>query len=154
MRDAHRTASAVALAGFTLLVGCDSGPPAGKHPVYPVEGQVLFNGKPVANAVVSFHPVDESKFGDSIPRPTGQTDENGRFQLMTYYSGDGAPEGSYLVSIAGRGRPLAEAGNLLDSAKSAGKADVLQGRFVNPKTSGLKATIKAGPNPLEPFQLK
>jgi len=157
MHVSARPARVWSFAGMTCLVlclGCDSGLQAGQHPVHPVEGQVLFNGKPLAGAQVSLHPVDESKFGDSVPRPMGQTDDNGRFKLMTYISGDGAPEGSYLVAVAGQARPQAEAGNLLDAAKSAGKPDPLGNRYINPKTSGLSATIKPGPNNLAPFDLK
>jgi hypothetical protein len=146
-----------ALAALVLLASCPAcgpRPPTGKFTVYPVEGSVLFEGKPLAGAGVSFHPVDESRFGDAVPRPTGQTDREGRFRLMTYAEGDGAPAGSYLVSVAGVSRPLNEPGNLLDPSRTVTKTDVLRGRFLDPKTSGLKAEVKEGKNVIPAFELE
>jgi len=156
MRLRTRCARALALAALFLVIfpACNPDRPTGVHPVHPVEGQVRFQGKPLAGAEVSFHPVDESKFGDSIPRPTGHTDEEGRFKLMTYVMGDGAPAGSYLVSIAGVGRAESEQGNLLDPKRVVAKTDLLRGRFLDPKTSGLKADVKEGKNEIPVFELK
>src|SRR5262249_20243811 len=134
-----RAASRTAVALTMLALACDPGPPAGQLPVHPVEGIVRFQGKPLAGALVSFRPVDEAKFGDSTPRPTGQTDQDGRFRLMTYSAGDGAPAGSYLVTIAGQARSQDEPPSLLDAKRIVTKTDVLRGRFLDPKTSGLKA---------------
>lgn len=145
------------LLAFALLVcvpACDSGPPAGPLPVQPVKGQVLFGGKPLAGAQVTFHPVDETKMGTSIVRPTGQTDDDGRFQLMSYTSGDGAPVGSYLVTVNGLTRPSSEGNVLPDPKRPPPRADVLKGRYLDPKKSGLKADVKEGENVIPPFGLK
>jgi hypothetical protein len=137
------------------LPSCEPGAPAcGKHAVYPVEGKVLFQGKPLAGADVSFYPADESKYGESVPRPTGQTDAEGRFRLMTYTQGDGAPAGAYIVTVSGLARPSSEPGSLLDPKRFMAKTDVLNGRFVDPKTSGLKAEVKEGNNSITPFELR
>src|SRR5579871_5417169 len=61
-----------------------------------VTGKVLYDGKPIKNAAVSFHPTG----GDSVSalRPTGLTDENGVFTLITQNE-DGAPAGEYRVTV-------------------------------------------------------
>src|SRR5262249_46370055 len=55
----------------------------------PVSGTVVVDGAPVKDLWVTLHPKDSS----FTFRPRGQTDGKGRFQIMTYSAGDGAPEG-------------------------------------------------------------
>lgn len=144
----------LAAALFVFVPACDSEPPLAPIPVHPVKGQVLFGGKPLAGALVTFHPVDESKMGATVVRPTGQTDDEGRYQLMSFTSGDGAPVGSYLVSINGVARPRSEGSVLPDPKSAIAKTDVLKGRYLDAKKSGLKAEVKEGENVIPPFQLK
>lgn len=121
--------------------------------VYPVHGQVLLEGKPVANALVVFYPV--GAWGAEESRPHAQTDSDGRFTVSTYGTKDGAPAGEYKVAIS----ELRDAGE-----ETEGQADVGSparknpnpppARYGNPETSGLRVTISEGPNDLEPFRLK
>jgi hypothetical protein len=152
--NAARASSLAAVAVLALSPGCNPERPVGKHPVHPVEGQVLFQGKPLAGAEVSFHPVDEAKFGDSVPHPTGHTDNDGRFRLTTYTRDDGAPVGSYFVGVAGAARPESESADLLDPKRALTKTDVLAGRYLDPRKSKLKAEVKDGSNSLPAFELK
>src|SRR5437588_121192 len=79
-----------ALLGLVLLVpACSQG---SRKPVHPVRGQVLLAGKPVAQAIVTFH-----ADGAGEPAPSAQTDDQGYFTLTSYTKGDGAPEGEYRV---------------------------------------------------------
>lgn len=57
-------------------------------------GKVLFEGKPVANAKVTFHPVLPN-----VPRATATTAEDGSFTLTTFMKHDGAYPGRYTVTI-------------------------------------------------------
>jgi hypothetical protein len=139
---------------LALLPACGPTAPAGPIPIHPVEGQVLFRGKPVAGALVSLHPADESKFGAVVPRPTGRTDGDGRFRLTTYAGNDGAPAGSYLVSVAGLSQSEGESGSLMDPKRPLTTKDVLGGRYLDPKATGLEVQVKEGPNVLPPFELK
>ena len=85
------TALPLALA---LLTGCGDKGVAGRPPVYPVSGQVLYQGKPLEGAFVSFTPTEGGTHGAS-----GRTDADGRFTLTTFDSGDGAPAGRYRVTV-------------------------------------------------------
>jgi hypothetical protein len=115
----------------------------GRKPVYPVNGQVLFEGQPIPGALIVFHPkgadvgTTEKSFAKSGP--------DGTFTLGTYESAEGAPAGNYLVTVelwlsSGQG--------------DEGPTSRLPAKFANPNTSGLTATVEAGPNELKPFQLK
>src|SRR2546423_1070374 len=71
---------------------------AGRLPVHPAAGQVLLAGKPVPQALVVLHPE-----GDASPdavRPQATADADGAFRLSTYETGDGAPAGTYRVTVA------------------------------------------------------
>src|SRR5258708_5103661 len=82
-----------AMACFVLAVLCSSCSPNGRKPVYPVHGLVLVEGRPPAHAQVTFHPAAND--GQEAIHPTGSVDDQGRFTLTSYASGDGAPEGEY-----------------------------------------------------------
>lgn len=72
------------------LSGC--GPKAPPKPV-PVKGTVVFRGKPLANARVSF-------YGPGAPLPaSGDTNDNGEFVLTMYKDGDGALVGENKVTV-------------------------------------------------------
>ena len=60
----------------------------------PVEGVVLLDGKPVADASIQFVPQGTGRDA------TGQTDKNGAFKMSTYVPDDGVVAGSYKVVIA------------------------------------------------------
>jgi hypothetical protein len=153
-RRATAAASLAFLLASIAFGGCGAGKPAPRYASYPVRGQVLFQGKPLAGALVTFHPVEESRFSQDIPRPTGHTDDDGKFRLTTTTTGDGAPAGPYLVAISGLARPPSEGSVLPDPNKPLAKADITKGRYLDPKKSGLKADVKEGENELPPFELK
>ena len=95
-------ASAVFLCG--LIAGC--GKNEFRHKVYPAGGKITKDGKPLANAMITFHPVDpsiiklpEGQTGIEIAKPTTTTDDNGDFALSTYFAKDGAPAGDYKVTV-------------------------------------------------------
>ncbi len=73
---------------LVALLGCgESGPAMGT-----VSGRVTFEGEPV--------PVGTVRFWPQSGRPaTGDLDEQGRFELTTFESGDGALVGSHTVTI-------------------------------------------------------
>jgi hypothetical protein len=110
---------------------------------------VFVAGKPAAGATVVFHPVEG--LDQRILRPAGVVQEDGSFTLRCYdpqicpTPKDGAPAGEYRVTVNWLPPDYAEYRNILP--------DKLQGRYVDPKTSGLRATVKAEPNELPAFQL-
>jgi hypothetical protein len=126
-----------------LFTSCDK--PAGLNPV---AGKVLFNGEPLSGALVSFH----STAGplDSGP-PVGLSKSDGTFSVAT---GDveGAPTGTYKVTIICSETPKVEGGGL--STGGVETRDRLQGKYANSEASQISVTIKEGPNALETFDLK
>jgi len=76
------------LVALTVLSGCSrSGTTA-------VEGQVLFDGKPLAGASIQF--VAQGKGHDA----TAETDKDGHFVMSTFEPRDGMLAGSYKVVIS------------------------------------------------------
>ena len=113
-----------------------------RKPVFPARGQVLIDGKPAVGATVFFYPVESDP--EAIA-PYGVVDTNGTFTLTTYLTFDGAPAGEYVVTIRAPGPPR--------RGEDEQGPDRLKGRYNDPKTSKLRATIEKKPNELEPFQL-
>jgi hypothetical protein len=72
-----------------------------RRPVFPVKGKVTdADGKPLVGAVIFFSRVkinpDDT---DEVGSASGTVDQNGEYNLTTYNTGDGAPEGEYVVTI-------------------------------------------------------
>lgn len=139
--------------GLVIMLPACNGTPEGQVPVYPVSGQVQFKGKPLSGALVVLHPTDDAKYGSGVPRPSGRTDEKGQFLLRTFSLDDGAPAGSYRVSISSVPERRSENG-LFSNPKVALPTDVLKGRYLDPKKTSLSAEVKEGENTLPPFDLK
>jgi hypothetical protein len=131
---------------FALLTCLGCGKDSG-HGVYPVHGRVLYNGKPVANAQVTFHPVGDVK-RDTI-RPVGKVDEQGNFKLTSFKNGDGAAPGEYQVTVVWLlAKPFRPGSDETVSA------NYLPDMYANVETSRLTATVTAGSNELPLFDLK
>lgn len=133
-----RRETALLLLAFSGLACGNSGQP----PVFPVQGQVLYHGRPVAHALVVFHPLEGAATGGV--RPHGRTQEDGHFTLTSYQPGDGAPAGTYRVTV--------------EQWLSSGRDDEpprnrLPARYAHPQTSGLTATVTEAPTELT-LQLK
>jgi hypothetical protein len=122
-----------AAALFLMLSSCAG--KSGRKPVYPVRGQVFVGDKPAVQAFVVFHPADDE--GPQATRPYGHVGTDGSFFLTTYDPGDGAPAGEYLVTIVWAPVVGTEEPH-----------DRLKGRYRDPKTSELRATVQEGPNEL------
>src|SRR5438876_2881402 len=77
--------------GFAALgaCGCGSGPKT-----YKVDGVVTLDGKPLAGATVAFMPQAQD---GHLAR--GLTDQDGKFQLSTFGTNDGAVRGEYKVTV-------------------------------------------------------
>ncbi len=134
------------MAGMTLAIaGCSKG----RHDriaVYPAEGQVLWQGAPLAGAQVVLLSPQQSKDAKTIPS-RGRTDTNGKFRLTTYEAGDGAPEGDYAVVVTCN--PVVKT----DDGWVVGP-NTLPRKYANVKTTDLRVTLTKGPNTLPPLDLK
>lgn len=145
----------------SLLVACcmgcgssnDRGYIVHEEDLYPVSGQVLFEGKPASNASVVLHrteqsPLVESDTGEMVPalNPRGTCDKTGKFQLYTYAAGDGAPAGDFFVTVSWQDPE--------NRGRDENYPELLPKRYLLPATSGLKAHVISGENVLPTFELK
>lgn len=109
---------------------------ANRKKTHPVRGTVYFDGAPLAGAYVVFQAANST---DRRPvRADGFTEGDGSFTLSTYTANDGAAEGEYTATVVWR-RPL------VDAAGKPGP-NQLPDRFGRADASGLRFTVKPGPN--------
>jgi len=131
--------AALAFACFVPLA-CGSEP---ETALYPVRGEVFFEGQPAAGTAVVFHPVNE----DELSPAYATVQEDGSFELSTYGTHDGAEAGNYIVTITWIEEEKVDGESIV-------RPDRLGGRYGNPKKSTLKATITAGENVVPRYDLK
>jgi len=126
-----------------LPVACsDSG-------LHSVRGTVTHKGTPIKGAVIFFHP----KGGDlNSLRPSAVTASDGSFSLTTGQK-DGAPAGQYAVTVIWPEEPK-DPGKIRAAPDETSPKDRLGGRYRDPKSSNLSATVNSGSNRLDPFDLK
>jgi len=147
-----RKSTQQATLGLTLLavsLGCSSCSGAKGPPVFPVQGKVLFRGKPASGALVIFHPLNQPELEKGMPRAV--VEDDGSFSVTTLTANDGAPAGDYAVSItwkttsekipSRKGRPKRVPTNFPE-------------KYKNPKTSGLVVRVEETQNELRPFDIK
>jgi hypothetical protein len=66
----------------------------------PVKGRVTCNGKPVAEAAITFNPVPQSEKDKEPGKPaTGYTEADGTYVLSTFRKHDGAIVGKHRVTV-------------------------------------------------------
>ncbi|MBI1345067.1 hypothetical protein GC163_02130 [bacterium] len=78
--------------------GCGGGSDKPRVPVYPVKGTLTLDGKPLGNMALQLDPIDNNP-NDPKPSTYATVGQDGSFALSTYSAGDGAPEGSYEVTL-------------------------------------------------------
>lgn len=133
----------VLLAVAVSLCGCGRA----KKPwefVHPVQGQVIYKGKPLADANITLIPVDQEIPG--TVRPTARTDSDGAFVVGTYSQADGAPAGEYKVLVLHF--PVIVTANSANSGPNS-----LPAKYARPETTDLKVTIEEGENSLDPIEI-
>lgn len=123
-----------------VVLGLAAGCSDSRQPVFPVQGSVVFSGKPPTGAQVVFHPVGKS--GIDAVRPSGQVDAEGKFSLTTFKAGDGAPAGDYEVTV-----------EQWVSKNDNPAVNMLPARYLLTRTSGLRATVAAAENEIPTFKL-
>ena len=130
-----RFASLLAIA---LLGGCSNASAR-----YPVHGQVLSGDRPVAEAMVVFHPQFETPPGQ--PKPLGITNAEGKFQLTTLHANDGALPGDYRITVELRQeRPSGE-------EVTRDGPNLLPAKYAKPKTTPFQFTVSSGKNEVAPL---
>ena len=135
--DAFRS---LVLLALLLTAGCSESRPT----CYPVHGQVTQNKKQLAEAIVVLHPQGRSP---TAQKPLAHTDADGRFQVTTFAPGDGAPPGSYAVTIELRAPRQAGEEIIRDGR------NLLPARYANPATSDFTVDVKEGENEIPAIDL-
>jgi hypothetical protein len=77
------------------ILGC-----GGSQKLAPVSGKVTLDGKPLANALVSFQPIAEKASLEGAPGSSGKTNDQGEFTLMSIKGGNGAWVGKHRVFVS------------------------------------------------------
>lgn len=127
---------------FAAAIGCSQ---SDRVPVYPVEGQLSFNGAPLSNAFVVLHP--RAPTDKRVLAARAQTDAAGKFQVTTYEQADGAAEGEYAITVESF-KPIKTANGLEPGP------NILPPKFARPDSSGITVTVAKGKNTLDPISLK
>lgn len=142
--------------GLSMLAGCGGSAKRGAADVYPVTGKVLFKGKPLVGADVTFF--NEEKNRSAF----GRTNDQGVYKLTTFTSNDGAVDGKQLVTIVKVEAPPAPAKVVsVDSPEyqppGFNQSDAppppkssFPAKYGDRNTSGLVAVVNAdGPNTID-----
>lgn len=105
------------------------------QPLVAFHGKALFEGAPLAGAMVHFYKKNATTAGKFDHVGDGMTEADGTFMLSTYKAFDGIPAGEYVVvvvSFAGAEDPEVKAG-----------ANKLPARYAKPATTPLRVVVKA-----------
>lgn len=154
MNQSGRAALVCVLLTVSFAAGCSSEP--AKPATFPVSGTVTRNGQPVVGATLIFVPS-----ATGAEAAIGMTDAEGRYQLTTFTSGDGARAGEYRVKISQYGVPATPAGGKTlsheeeqkiykeDETPAPPPKNLLPTKYENEGTSGITHTVKDGPTTLD-----
>ncbi|HEV8067448.1 MAG TPA: carboxypeptidase-like regulatory domain-containing protein [Planctomycetaceae bacterium] len=148
-RGPHWAAIAIGLSSVVFASSCGrSKTPEiqGKLPVFPVKGTLILEGKPLANADLVFHPTTPLPKDASQILPRGRTNEDGAFNLTTYYDNDGAPAGKYRVTVSYRGSH--------QNLRTSDEPELMPSAYRSPRESVLRAEVQEGDNDLPPLEIK
>jgi hypothetical protein len=121
----------------------------GKLPVFPVKGSVQMDGKPLSQAELTFYPVQPLPSGASKILPRARTQDDGTFSVTTYSDGDGAPEGSYRVTVTWRGTGTGED----EERRTDDDPNLVPPMYHNPRITKLRAKVEEGENTLPAFEI-
>jgi len=124
-----RTSFFVCLA--CLLVGCEK-KFTDEHAVYPIAGILTVDGVPQEGLRITMQNVS----GSDPAKPTfpsGYSKAEGKISISTYADGDGAPAGTYKVTI--------EWGEFNPLSMSYGGPDKLKGRYSDVEKTELQWTV-------------
>ncbi len=122
------------------LAGCGEPPKGGPRvEVFPVGGEVFVDGAPAIGATVNLH-------SEGAPAPsTAQVDESGKFAIATYGAADGAPVGTYKLTVIWPA-PVGISGRL-------DGPDRLGDRYSDPKESEYVVEVVDGPVTIPKLEL-
>jgi hypothetical protein len=136
-----RPVAAGAFLACLLVVGCSRFRPDHLS-AHPTSGSLFVSGKPAGGARVVLFAIGNARLEKLGPH--AEVEADGSFRITTYMKGDGAPEGTYALTITW---PLPP-----PRGKELGK-DRLRGKYADPRQPARQVNIVAGDNVLEPIRL-
>lgn len=116
-----------------LPVCCACSEDLNRKAVYPVTGVIRVDGAPVNQLAVKCYPVNGLDRENTTISST-YTKEDGSFELSTYNSGDGVPEGDYILTVRW---------GKLNAVTMSYDGDKFDGKY-NAENSDIKFTVTAG----------
>lgn len=124
--------------GLLVLPGCGNKNP---YDLYPVSGEVTYNGKPLVEGSVVYLPAEPGG-----RQATGPIQPDGKFQLTTHQKNDGAVKGKYNIVVyayeAHPGEPTSrEEQEAMAQRGGIKRGFLIPDRYVDPDTSGLTDTV-------------
>jgi hypothetical protein len=126
----------------SMSSGCGRSTPT-RLATFPVRGKVLVDGQPVDNLAIYCNRL--SAVNKEFPTESQCfTQKDGSFEIGTYLSKDGVPEGDYALTFR-----LGE-WNMFNKSY---EGDKLNGRYTDPKESAVKFTVTKG-KPTELGEIK
>jgi hypothetical protein len=136
----------IVLLGAVVFLGCAGDDDLARR--YPVSGKVTYKGEPLASGTITFTPAAPA---EGI-RPASGAIVDGRYQLTTQTTNDGAMAGKYKVSVVARSFDDPTDGQNEKAirrdkmAKIIGKSakNVIPTKFSLPETSELTAEVPGG----------
>jgi len=128
------------------VLSCTSGC-GGYSNVGQVTGVITVEGEPLEGANIAFYPTDGRA-------SQGVSDASGRYELNYIRKQKGAVIGEHIVTISTRveaeidyrGDTVAQDGEQSTPTITAGKAETLPKKYVDRRTSDLRATVTSGSN--------
>lgn len=138
----------LSIVGALSVQGClGGGAKPDERPVRTkVSGTVTYNGTPLADAIVSFHPTVAKKTGSN-----GRTDAEGKFEMGTFEATDGTLPGKYNVTItknesaSGATQPSPDDPNYDPNPPAeAEPKSLIPKKYGDPVKSGLTVTVEDG----------
>ena len=131
----------------SCLTGC--GPP-GLPNMVPIRGTVTLDGKPLSTGKVLYLP--------SVPggrQASGEISADGKFQLTTLRTGDGAQAGDYKIVVIAY-QPYAGDPTREEIEAAGGKLErklAIPEKFTTPETSGLAEKVDSTHSGIKNFDL-
>jgi hypothetical protein len=126
----------------TTAVGCAQSEPE-QVAVFPTIGKITFKGQPTIGAVVLLHPKTPR---ERVPAPRASVKPDGTFKLSTFNTGDGAPEGDYVLTVKWY-KPIKYGSELISGP------NVIPTKYTQAQSSDIVVRVAAGENRLDPIKL-
>ncbi|MBX3437837.1 MAG: hypothetical protein KF861_10125 [Planctomycetaceae bacterium] len=138
---------AVCLIAAHVFVGCSKPERPKTEPTFPVSGTVTIDGKPTPGVKVwMFKEAEAPGYVDPVlgAPHMGETGADGKFQITTYNTGDGAPVGDYVFGFFWQGNPKVVPFAIPDEVPVDRAAAGFNRKYGDPTRTGIKVKVEEG----------